>query len=139
MNDLDLAVIRARCDAATKGPWFAWDRGVGFVICHGYDPDHGSGLPVNHLPEGERTDIGRAEDAVFIAAARADVPALLSEVDRLRAELARVRAEAAEAIAAQIEFRADGFAAGGGGSGAWEAAGARDAAAVAREYGRSQP
>ena len=35
-----------------------------------------------------RTDIGRREDAEFIANARQDIPALLAEIDRLRADIA---------------------------------------------------
>lgn len=49
-------------EKATPGEWFAWDRGVGWHIA--LDPD-GQEL----LPDGMRTDLGRAEDAAAIAAA----------------------------------------------------------------------
>jgi hypothetical protein len=56
--------------AATPGPWFAWDRGVGWHIAT-EDP-----APVQHLPgrptllpEGLRTDLGQRADAELIVAA----------------------------------------------------------------------
>lgn len=82
---LDLDAIRARADAATQGPWWAWNRGVGWVIALGEPDDTDEyGRPRERLPEGFRTDIERREDVEFIAAARTDVPALLDEVQRLR-------------------------------------------------------
>lgn len=82
---LDLDAIKARVDAATPGPWWAWDRGVGWHIAIG-EPTEGTwGGPARLLPASERTDIGREADAEFIAAARQDVPALIAEVERLRA------------------------------------------------------
>jgi len=83
MSDFDEAASLARAEQATPGPWTAWNRGVGFEI---HLPD---GEPI---PEGMRTDIGRAKDAEFIAAARLDIP----EWGKLVAEL-RERAEKAEA------------------------------------------
>jgi len=71
--------IAGRADAATEGPWSVYDRGVG---CH-IALDDGVGDRI--LPEGFRTDIGRNEDAAFIAAARTDIPALVAA---LRAVLA---------------------------------------------------
>jgi hypothetical protein len=68
--------LTAKHAAATDGPWFAWDRGVGWLIT--LDTDGGS----NPLPEGFRTDIGREEDAALIVAA---VNALPTLVARLRA------------------------------------------------------
>lgn len=75
----DLDAIRARVEAATPGPWFAWSRGVGWLI--GLDPDANQ-----CIPGGFRTDIAREADAEFIAHARTDVPALLAEVEQLRAQ-----------------------------------------------------
>lgn len=83
MTDLDLTAIKARADAATPGPWWPWDRGVGWQIGVGDERDE-RGRPVELLPDALRTDIGRAEDAVFIAATRTDIPALVAEVERLR-------------------------------------------------------
>lgn len=97
---LDLDAIRERADAATPGPWWPWHRGqyVGWEIAVG-EPDE-DGRPTARLPDDMRTDIGRAEDARFIAAARTDVPALVDEVERLRAV-----ADAASAIVAFLRKR----------------------------------
>jgi hypothetical protein len=98
---LDLAAIRRRATAATKGPWsvgIAWE-----------DPHDAHWLPINspstdeddpHQPDrvalikyrtgGFQFPHADAKaDAAFIANARADVPALIAEVERLRALLAR--------------------------------------------------
>ena len=96
--ELDLDAIRARADAATQGPWWAWDRGVGFEIAVGAPAE--DGRPVDRLPDAMRTDIGRREDAEFIAAARTDVPALLDEIEALRSVV-----EAAAAIVALLKER----------------------------------
>lgn len=102
---LDLDAIKARADAATEGPWWAWDRGVGFHIAVTFKKNQW-GTPSDLLPEGSRTDIGRSEDAKFIAHARADVPALLAEVERLRA-LADRHEQAALVAIAQRDERED--------------------------------
>ncbi|MBK7865254.1 MAG: hypothetical protein IPJ65_42975 [Archangiaceae bacterium] len=73
---LDLAAIKARCEAATPGPWFT---------------------------AGEADTLA---DQKFIAAARTDVPALCDEVDRLRRELAASKAREAklrEALSGIVE------------------------------------
>lgn len=83
--DLDLDVIEARANAATEGPWWAWDRGVGYVIALGEPGDVDEyNRPRRELPEGMRTDIGREADAVFVAAARTDVPELAAELRRFQ-------------------------------------------------------
>ncbi len=87
MSDERFAEIRERVQKATAGDWWAWDRGVGHHIAISEELNVW-GTPVHLLPEGSRTDIGRLEDAEFIAHARQDVPDLLAEVDRLREELA---------------------------------------------------
>jgi hypothetical protein len=85
VTELDLAAIGARVDQATSGPWWAWDRGVGWCIAVGSPVDVDEcGRPADYLPAGDRTDIERREDAEFIAAARHDVPALAAEVERLQ-------------------------------------------------------
>ena len=98
MKLLDLAAIRARCDAATRGPWsvstLTYPNGTTVVesITGVSEPqwsDYGEG-------EGEwftdslvlvETDAGvygpTMPDAQFIAAARTDVPALLAYVNDL--------------------------------------------------------
>ena len=75
-----LAEIEARAEAATEGPWEAWDRGIGFEV-------HVNGEGLN----SEFRETFRQADAEFIAAARTDVPALLAEVRRLQAAVERVR------------------------------------------------
>jgi len=82
LTDEELDEIKARCDAATPGPWVeerdedslqAIVSGEEDVIGAWCDPGGG--------------DFGPAisdEDASFIAHAREDIPALLAEVERLR-------------------------------------------------------
>ena len=80
----DLDAIRRCAYAATDGPWWAWDRNVGFIIALGTPADiDAHGRPLAELPDGMRTDIGRQEDAEFIAAARQNVPLLLGVVNAL--------------------------------------------------------
>lgn len=85
---MDLDAIRARCDAATPGPWMvfegAYPYGEGYVIESPADLVAGN---FDH----EEGGIIRKEDAEFIAAARTDVPELLAEIERLRG-LGAVRA-----------------------------------------------
>ena len=98
MSELDLDAIRARCDAATRGPWsvstLTYPNGTTIVdsITGAGEPqwcDYGEG-------EGEwftdslvlvETDAGvygpTMPDAQFIAAARTDIPALLAYVEEL--------------------------------------------------------
>ena len=80
---VDLDAIRERCDAATEGPW-ALSLGP-----------HDSRVIVGQhylwRAEGARTRGQDVADAQLIAAARRDIPALLSLVDRLEAELGETR------------------------------------------------
>lgn len=69
---LDLDAIKARSVAATAGPWQRLDQTVyagpdehGVVVAETYGDQHDA-------------------DAIFIAHAREDVPALVAEVERLR-------------------------------------------------------
>lgn len=85
----ELDAIEARANAATPGPWASETRTV----------DHGNGVDDWHflvMSDGESVHTIGIDDAAFIAAARADVPALVAEVRRLRALLAPVQ-EAAQA------------------------------------------
>lgn len=79
-DTLDLAAICRRCRSATAGPWGADGNWVGPMF----------GDPEKPLAEtafyGDLYD-GEA-NAIFIAAARQDVPVLRFEVEQLRAELA---------------------------------------------------
>jgi len=87
----ELAAIRARCDAATPGPW---RFGVGDRKYIGQ-----SELLVVACDEARELDIALVDvegggyhhqDAEFIAHARTDVPALVARVEELEAALAKV-------------------------------------------------
>lgn len=83
MTDEELGEIKARCLAATAGPW------ASFI--EGRDHEGGSSF-IMVGDEGSRADdielTGATEaDQDFIAHARQDVPALLEEVKRLKALL----------------------------------------------------
>ena len=103
MRHLDIEAIRARCDAATRGPWTV----VALTCPNGnaiVDSITGTGEPQwCDYGEGEgewytdslviaETDMGvygpTMPDAQFIAAARTDIPALLAYVEELERELA---------------------------------------------------
>lgn len=87
MTDEELNAIEARAKAATEGPWRALPCEDWKGHCDGIlRPD---GLMV------VKTDSGcyppEMPDALFIAHARSDVPALVEEVRRLRRTLEIVR------------------------------------------------
>ena len=91
--------IRARCDAATDGPW-KWGGPA-----HGNDGNlpHLRDLHGNDLCDfgsaGAYIDYGTppsAEDAAFIAHSREDVPWLLEQLDDAREGEAAITAEYAE-------------------------------------------
>lgn len=84
---LDLAAIRARADAATPGDWEATNN----HRILGPPP----ALPSHSLPRDLNpvAEAGNYADALFIAAARTDVPALLAEVERLTAGAAALNLE----------------------------------------------
>ena len=88
MEQTRLDAIRARCEAATPGPWTIKEEtyelfGHEFQI---FCPD----ALENDLDPIAVLDLfcGQTDNAAFIAAARTDVPDLLAEVARLTAELA---------------------------------------------------
>jgi hypothetical protein len=79
MTEAELTAIEARANAATTGPWEGTKNSC-VVSKHdacGTVFETGCGCCTEK-------DLS-AEDAAFIAAARADVPALVAEVQRLRA------------------------------------------------------
>lgn len=94
--ELDLDAIRARAEAATRGPWTV---GVGWCD-NGYEwyvPVNSPGTSeedphqpdrvalIRYMADGFQCPHADARmDAEFIAAARQDVPALIAEVERLR-------------------------------------------------------
>lgn len=81
---IDLDAIEARADGATPGPWGTVDDGSLMAPYVSVACDDG---PILTCPECHTDGGGRRLDAQFIAAARADVPALVALVRRLRAEL----------------------------------------------------
>ncbi len=80
LTDEDIEAIRARCAAATSGPWRSYVEGR----------DHTSGDSFIMTGEGEARgeDIelsgATPADQDFIVHARQDIPRLLAEVQRLR-------------------------------------------------------
>lgn len=111
MSDMErLAAIRARCEAATLGPW-------------GYDGQHDE--ITADSPDAEdywlivsqcrtapdaapRDAFGHqySADFAFIAHAREDVPYLLAEIDRLRSELEAAKATSTDRTKAGTWVRA---------------------------------
>lgn len=83
---LDLDPIKKLCEAATAGPWIIEDP-VKFPEY--IDSDGGK---FSLIASDDYGPILTKEDAAFIAAARQDIPALISEVEQLREELS-VRGE----------------------------------------------
>lgn len=79
----ELAAMRARCEAATEGPW---------EVLSGYEvrSPHGHICEVRDLPRRGTW----MTNAAFVAAARTDLPAALDEIDALRAERDTERAAA---------------------------------------------
>lgn len=78
---LDLEAIKARANAATKGPWF----------CNGdivqLDTDRRAGVSLDQVLCDKRVlaicRFGKYADSNFIAHARDDIPSLIAEVERL--------------------------------------------------------
>lgn len=87
MEDVELEVIEARCEAASPGPWKSFiegrDRWSGDDFIRISDSDDEPDMYVSRA-----TDEGRrprsANDLDFIAAARQDVPKSVAEIRRLR-------------------------------------------------------
>jgi hypothetical protein len=88
MTGRELQEIKARCEAASPGPWVVGDiteatyySGKNGVVSVGNRlVAYKGGVDVNDLSEG---DLQTFADMEFIAAARSDIPALLAEVERL--------------------------------------------------------
>lgn len=78
MTQEQLDAIQARVDGATGGPWGCYGDGAHEVFDAGEYSDGDRGEVVAAV-------IDKLSDAVFIAEAREDIPALLAEVERLRA------------------------------------------------------
>jgi hypothetical protein len=82
LTDDELRAIKARCEAATPGPWRSYIEGR----------DHTSGssfIMTGGTPRGEDIELSGATpaDQDFITHAREDVPLLLAEIENLRRRL----------------------------------------------------
>ena len=90
----DLDAIRARCDAATPGPWHV-DGSTYDEDCYEHLAPYGLAGPDDRLlwscggGEYAHPDMATAQ---FIAAARTDIPALLAYIDELERDLLNERA-----------------------------------------------
>jgi len=103
MSELDLTPIKARCEAATEGPWkWEWADGVFSALTLGQADDvcgYGHVLTSERCPacidagtpDEHPCTLPKQEDSDFIAHAREDIPYLLAEVTRLEAENAALR------------------------------------------------
>lgn len=91
-DPLDLEPIRARADAAAPGPWTTGDHASNECRIEGpwIPADRHWSLVI--YDEGGHN----AQDAAFIAHAREDVPALITEVERLRWALASCESDCRE-------------------------------------------
>ena len=92
LTDAYLDAIEQRANAATEGPWFQDSDNPGLVW--GEQRSDGDGYWSLFASETGHDADAEPQDAEFIAHARGDVPALLSEVLRLRAMEQRVREHA---------------------------------------------
>ena len=83
MTQAELDALKALADAATPGPWLTngWYDGIRYSILFSANERFTETLAYN---------LNR-EDAAFIAATRAAVPALIAEVERLRADNAQLQ------------------------------------------------
>lgn len=97
----DLDAIRARCKAATPGPW-AYDESTGYIEMDeaGYaefKPDWERSVHKQPPLVARMTDTwgDTSDDGCFIANARTDIPALLSYIDGLEREIAELKARIA--------------------------------------------
>lgn len=99
MTQEQLDAIQGRVDGATRGPWGCYGDGAHEVFDAGEYSDGDRGEVVAAV-------IDKLSDAVFIAHAREDVPALLAEVERLRADNARLRSLTAEHETDLLDTRA---------------------------------
>lgn len=90
MDQQRLDAIRARCEAATKGPWE--------LTKDGRYEDHDE-CRIN-LPN-DTIELCSYENGEFIAHARTDVPDLLAEVERLTRELEAAKRDIEIALGTQ--------------------------------------
>ena len=90
LTDADLRAIRERADKATPGPWVrnaAVMANGGLLVYISQAGHHQENVAWVSTVNSDRP----GEDAAFIAHARDDIPALLTEVSRLRAEIEKLQ------------------------------------------------
>lgn len=100
LNDKRLAEIKARCAAATPGPWW-WDleNPVALVTGEGNSEQEIARMEVDVPPAMVDTD--------FIQYARTDLPDLVVEVERQRDEIATATATADRLLRESLEAHAE--------------------------------
>ena len=106
LPDVRLADIRARCDAATAGPWHVNEDGSVVIVPSG-TLGQGSWSEVTVGRMMNSATLNAPANAAFMAATREDVPALLAEVEHLRvllAETERHRDNAVDDMAAWMGY-----------------------------------
>ena len=113
MDERELAEIEVRAGDATPGPWrSAWtdppttatEEVVVESLAEGLSPV--TRIVVGTLWRNGLCVVCPEPDAAFIAAARADVPALVAEVRRLRAEVERLRSISARSTGTTLDVLA---------------------------------
>jgi hypothetical protein len=89
LTDEYLASVVARAEAATPGPWCtdSWE------IYQGTEYEPGLSMWIGETCRGTSTPEQDRADATFVAAARTDVPVLLTEVERLKGRIADLEAQ----------------------------------------------
>lgn len=100
---IDLEAIKARCEAATPGPWEwmspPWTTDPRVLVRRIGDNVEASFQVIDADPSGGEYSLAidpGGPDAAFIAHARTDVPALVAEVEQLRKALDEARRDAKE-------------------------------------------
>lgn len=116
---LDLDAIRARCDAATPGPWEEWphqhmDDGCRCLCCwtitgwgfrHTLACEDGPHAATNRDARECDRDVLTFADAEFAAHARTDLPALLDLAERLEARVAELEADPGRGMPSRGDWR----------------------------------
>lgn len=89
LTDDQLAAIRQRVEATTEGEW----RAVNNPALYGVSVRRKNANGTTYVLEWLADNVLTFPDTEFIAAAPADVRALLAEVERLRGEIKRIEGD----------------------------------------------
>lgn len=108
------AAAKARCDAASKGPWTRCGANDGNCRCGivwGHDPIMVASVPYHEDEVGGpiAEEPQRLANWRFIEEARVDLPDALREIDRLKADLLLLGALKSEEVAPVIERFREAF------------------------------